>query len=87
MSIFTFVSECTGSTIVEQKNAASLNKALIAWARDSAVAPDVSLHVVPVRPARLTGLVNAWCFSGFTKRGTFFITNVIKTAAPRRRTR
>jgi hypothetical protein len=31
----------------------------------------VSLHVVPVRPARLTGLVNAWCFSGFTKRARF----------------
>jgi hypothetical protein len=76
--LFTFATEKSGETKVEQVLAPGLYAAVHTWHRISLTNPGPFLgdHLPPVL---LEGLVNAWCYTGLDRDDEFFLANVVRT--------
>ena len=78
MSLFTFLSEVRGSTIVEQCRAGNVRDAVLLWGRTSKVGPQFNDDIVTVDITPVTGLAKVWCISGLTEEsGDLFITHIV----------
>lgn len=81
MSLFTFLSEVAGSTVVEQTHGDDVIDAVSRWSRTSQLQPKLNEDVVEIDATPVTGVIDVWCISGLTKSGDVFITHIVATAA------
>ena len=80
MSLFTFISEVAGSTVVEQDNGENVIEAIVRWSRSSQLKPSLNDDLVDISATPVTEVSKVWCISGLTERGEIFITHIVATS-------
>jgi hypothetical protein len=82
MTLFTFLTEVAGSTIVEQIEAPTLRDACEIWHRVSLAdleAFRASLFEY-INPTAIEDSLNVWCYGGVDKNGRSLLVNVVATS-------
>lgn len=78
MPLFTFVTEKSGGTYIEQIRGASLEEAVLAWHKRSHTIPGPyepdGTGITPV-----TGVRNVWCITGIDPADRFYIVHIVGT--------
>lgn len=77
---YTFITEKSGSTIIEQFDGVNVSEAAMRWHRDSECGPSDPLDdeddLTLVRSVR-----NVWCTGGHDRLGVFYLVHIVATAA------
>lgn len=82
-SVYTFITEKEGSTIIEQFRGVDIREATLRWYRGSETKPgEPLLEIEEDPPTPITGCKGVWCISGHDPEGRFFLTNVVATKGP-----
>lgn len=78
--LFTFITEHSGSMIIEQVIAEDVERAIRKWNVTSRLAPKINEEELG-NPAGtpVTGVQNVWCFDGIDQRDIFFRVHVVAT--------
>lgn len=82
MTLFTFITEVAGSTIVEQIEAQTVREACEIWHRVSMAEPEAfraSLFEY-INPTPIKNSLNVWCYGGVDKKDRSLLVNIVATA-------
>ncbi|MDX1999250.1 MAG: hypothetical protein SF066_16150 [Thermoanaerobaculia bacterium] len=80
-TLFTFITEKAGSTIVEQRYSSDLDTALREWhgASQAGLGPFPEDTYDPPNPTPIEETTGVWCYSGIAPDDVFFLTNIVAT--------
>lgn len=79
-TLFTFVSEVAGSTVVEQAIGNDVVDAVRRWAGVSSIRPKLNEDIVGIDATPVSGMAHVWCVTGLTAADDFFMTHVVQTS-------
>lgn len=79
--LYTFITEKEGGTLLEQFRGKNVEDALLKWSHASESKPrfDKERLVDEDGPVQITGLKQAWCFTGVDKNDVSFLVHIIAT--------
>lgn len=76
-SLYTFLIEKEGSTLIEQVSGADIGEAIMRWRHLSQIDPEMDIE----DPTPIQGATHVWCITGFDMSGTFFLAHIVATIA------
>lgn len=77
ITLFTFLIEKEGSTLIEQVPGADVVEALVRWRQLSQLDPEMAME----DPTPVQGVKCVWCITGQDMSGAFFLAHIVATTA------
>jgi hypothetical protein len=78
-TVFTFITEKEGSTIIEQFSGRDVVEATLRWYKGSETHPGEPLEGIEEAATPVTSVEGVWCTGGHDPGGKFFLTHIVAT--------